>query len=338
MLYLGGEVLGETFYILKDGDLKRKDNNIVVTSFEGAMKNLKAEVTDEIYLFGETSLNTKLLNFVSQKGIIIHVFNYYGFYSGSFCPRQSNISGYLLVKQVKAYDDIEGRLVIAKEILKAASYNIYRNLRYYNGRGIDLDIPMKSISSLTDKFEKANSINEIMGIEGNIRKIYYSTWNDIVKQDIKFEKRVRRPPDNMINTLISFINSLIYTTTLSEIYKTQLNPTISFLHEPGTKRFSLSLDIAEIFKPLIGDRMIFSMLNKNQITEEDFERESNFLYLKEAGKKKILVEYDKRLASTIGHKDLNRDVSYRYLIRLECYKLIKHIIGEKEYKGFKIWW
>lgn len=338
MLYLGGEVLGETFYILKDGDLKRKDNNIVITSLEGAIKNLKAEVTDEIYLFGEASLNTKLLNFVSQKGIIIHVFNYYGFYSGSFCPRESNISGYLLVKQVKSYDDIEKRLIIAKEILKATSSNIYRNLRYYNGRGIDLNEPMKKINILANKFDRANSINEIMGIEGNIRKIYYSTWNKIVKQDIKFEKRVKRPPDNVINTLISFINSLIYTTTLSEIYKTQLNPTVSFLHEPGTKRFSLSLDIAEIFKPLIGDRMIFSMLNKNQITEDDFERESNFLYLKEAGKRKVLAEYDKRLGNTIAHKDLGRDVSYRYLIRLECYKLIKHIIGEKEYQGFKIWW
>lgn len=330
--------MGETFYILKDGDLKRKDNSIVITSFEGDTKNLKAEVADEIYLFGETSLNTKLLNFASQKGITIHVFNYYGFYSGSFYPREANISGYLLVKQVNSYEDSEKRLNIAKEILKAASYNIYRNLRYYNGRGIDLESPMKHINSLINKLDYGNTVNEIMGIEGNIRKTYYSAWNDIVKQDINFQKRVKRPPDNMINTLISFINSLIYTTALSEIYKTQLNPTVSFLHEPGTKRFSLSLDIAEIFKPLIGERMIFSMLNKNQITEKDFERESNFLYLKEAGKRKILVEYDKRLKSTIAHKDLGRDISYRYLIRLECYKIIKHIIGEKDYEGFKIWW
>ncbi|WP_313758620.1 type I-B CRISPR-associated endonuclease Cas1b [Tissierella sp.] len=330
--------MGETFYILKDGDLRRKDNSVVITSIEGDEKNLKAEVADEVYLFGEVSLNTKLLNFISQKGIILHVFNYYGFYSGSYYPRETNISGYLLVQQVRAYDNEEKRLRIAKEILKASSYNIYRNLRYYNGRGIDLEDSMRNIDSLINKLDYGESINEIMGIEGNIRKTYYSTWNDIVKQDIQFEKRVKRPPDNMINSLISFINSLIYTTTLSEIYKTQLNPTVSFLHEPGTKRFSLSLDIAEIFKPLIGDRMIFSMLNKNQITEEDFERESNFLYLKESGKRKILMEYDKRLESTISHKELGRDVSYRYLIRLECYKLIKHIIGEKEYSGFKIWW
>ncbi len=330
--------MGETFYIFKDGDLRRKDNNVVIIDFEGNEKNLKAEVTDEIYLFGEVSLNTKLLNFLSQKGIILHVFNYYGFYSGSYYPRETNISGYLVVEQAKCYIDYNRRLCLAKEVLKTAVYNIYRNLRYYNGRGIDLEQPMKEIKIMSNKIDYGNSINEIMGVEGNIRKIYYSAWNDIVKQDINFQKRVKRPPDNMINTLISFINSLIYTTVLSEIYKTQLNPTISFLHEPRTKRFSLCLDIAEIFKPLLGDRMIFSMLNKNQITEDDFEKQSSYLYLKETGKKKILMEYDTRLKQTIRHKELGRDVSYRYLIRLECYKLIKDIIGEKPYSGFKIWW
>jgi CRISPR-associated protein Cas1 len=338
VIYRWGDLLGETFYIFKDGNLKRKDNNVIIRDFDGNEKNLKAEVTDEIYLFGEISLNTKLLNFLSQKGIILHVFNYYGFYSGSYYPRETNISGYLLVEQAKCYIDEERRLSLAKEILKAASYNIYRNLRYYNGRGVNVSEPMKKIKILRDKIEAGETISQIMGIEGNIRKIYYSTWNDIIKQDIHFEKRVKRPPDNMVNTLISFVNSLIYTTVLSEIYKTQLNPTISFLHEPGTKRFSLCLDIAEIFKPLLGDRMIFSMLNKNQITEDDFVKESNYLYLKETGKKKILMEYDKRLKQTIYHKELGRDVSYRYLIRLECYKLIKHIIGEKQYSGFKIWW
>ena len=330
--------MGETYYIFRSGDLKRKDNNVVIQSVDGQQKSLRAEVTDEIYLFGEVAMKTKLLNFLAQKGITMHVFNYYGFYSGTFYPRETNISGFLVVEQVKCYDNNERRLELAKEILKAASYNIYRNLRYYNGRGIDLSQEMSQIQLLRSQMETANSISETMGIEGNIRKIYYSCWNYIVKQDIKFEKRVKRPPDNMINTLISFINSLIYTTVLSEIYKTQLNPTISFLHEPGTKRFSLCLDIAEIFKPLIGDRMIFSLLNKLQITEDDFEEESNFLYIKEVGKKKILMEYDKRLAQTIYHKELNRDVSYRYLIRLECYKLIKHIIGEKQYEGFQIWW
>lgn len=330
--------MGEVFYILSDGNLRRKDNNIIIKNLNGETKNLKAEITDEIYLFGEVDLNTKLLNFSSQKGIIIHIYNYYGFYSGSFYPRESNISGYLLTKQVLEYENKEKRLIIAKEIISTSAYNIYRNLRYYNGRGIELKDDLRDIKELSKKIEKTKNINELMGIEGNIRKKYYKTWNMIIKQDINFEKRVKRPPDNMINTLISFVNSLIYTTVLSEIYKTQLNPTISYLHEPGTKRFSLCLDISEVFKPIIGDRMIFSLLNKNQITENDFEQESNYLSIKESGTKKILMEYDKRLKNTIFHKNLERDVSYRYLIRLECYKLIKHLIGEKNYNGFKIWW
>jgi CRISPR-associated protein Cas1 len=330
--------LGETFYIINNGDLKRKDNNIIITGADGESKNLKVEVTDEIYLFGEVNLNTKALNFLSQNGIILHVFNYYGYYSGSYYPRETNISGYLLVNQVKHYDNYERRLIIAKKILSSSAHNIYRNLRYYNGRGVDLEDIMNQIESLANMIDKSSTIGEIMGIEGNIRKIYYSSWNKIIKQDIEFDKRVKRPPDNMINSLISFINSMVYTTTLSEIYKTQLNPTISYLHQPGTKRFSLSLDISEIFKPIIVDRMIFSMLNKNQITENDFDKDSNYLYLKEKAKRKVLEEYDKRLENTIFHKELGRDVSYRYLIRLECYKLIKHLIGEKEYEAFKMWW
>lgn len=330
--------MGETFYIFKNGDLKRKDNSIIIKTPDGDTKNLKAEIMDELYVFGEVSMNTKVLNYLSQKDVTMHVFNYYGFYAGSYFPREKNVSGFLILDQARAYDNAEKRLKIAKEIVNTAYCNIYRNMRYYNSRGADIREKMNQIQRLSREIDSCNSVSEIMGIEGNIRKIYYSSWNDIIKQDVNFEKRVKRPPDNMINSLISFINSLIYTTALSEIYKTQLNPTISYLHEPGTKRFSLCLDIAEIFKPLIADRMIFSLLNKNIITESDFDEGSNFVYLKDGARKKILRDYDERLGRTIMHKDLKREVSYRYLMRLECYKLIKEIIGEKEYRGFKIWW
>lgn len=325
------------FYIFKNCELKRKDNNISIIG-DGVKKDLKSEIINQIYLFGEVSLNTKLLNFISQKDIIIHVFNYYGFYSGSFYPRKNKVSGKLLVEQVKNYLDEKNRLFLAKEFVSAGAFNIYRNLRYYNSRNVDLDNEMQQINILIDKLKDMNSIEALMGMEGNIRRIYYRTWNKIVKQDIDFQKRVKRPPDNMINSLISFLNSLLYTTTLSEIYKTQLDPTISFLHEPGEKRFSLSLDISEIFKPVIVDRLIFSMLNREEITERDFDRESNFLYLKEPARRRIIEKYDERIGTTVKHRELDRSVSYGYLMRLEAYKLIKHIFNEKQYAAFKMWW
>ena len=323
----------EKYYIFSNGELKRKDNNIYFND-----RALKIEMTSDIYLFGEVTLNTKCLNFLGQNKKAVHFFNYYGFYTGSFYPKESNVSGKLLVKQVEYFQDREKRVELAREIIKSASDNIFRNLRYYNGRGKDLKNEMEIIKSYQLELDKAQEVNEIMGIEGNMRKVYYSTWSKIINQEIDFEKRVKRPPDNMINTLISFINSLIYTTCLSEIYKTQLNPTISYLHSPGDRRFSLCLDITEIFKPLIVDRMIFSLLNKNMISEDDFAKDSNFYYLKDKGRKKILEEYEKKLNQTITHKELKRDVSYQTLIKLECYKLIKHLLGDKKFDGFKMWW
>ncbi len=213
-----------------------------------------------------------------------------------------------------------------------------KNLKYYNGRGKDLEDTILKIEILRKEIEKCKSVFEVMGIEGNIRKEYYSSWNKIINQDINFKKRIKNPPDNMINTLISYVNTIVYTRVLSEIYKTQLNPTISYLHEPSERRFSLCLDIAEIFKPILADRLIFSMLNKKQITENDFEKNLNFLYLKEDARKSISREMDSRLQTIIKHKKLEREVSYEYLIRLELYKLIKYLTENIPYEGFKIWW
>lgn len=328
----------QSYYIYNSGDLQRKDNTLRFTSYEGEKRDMPVERISDIYVMTEMTFNTAFINYISKYGIPVHFFNYYQFYTGSYYPRESLLAGQLLVKQVEHYTNPLRRILLAQRFVEAAADNIYRNLRYYNGRGKDVSGQMMEISTLRKDIPKAETIEELMGIEGNIRKNYYRAWKIIINQEIDFEKRVMHPPDNMINSLISFVNSLIYSKTLSEIYQTQLNPTISYLHEPGVRRFSLCLDISEIFKPLIGDRLIFSLLNRNQITEDSFTGELNFLHLKKEASQTVVREFEAKLKTTIMHKDLNRQVSYQYLIRLEAYKLIKHLIGEKEYEGFRIWW
>ena len=330
--------MSESFFLFKNGELKRKDNVVRITANDGTFKDIKVEMTRDIYLFGEVTLNTKCLNYLASMKIPVHLFNYYGYYTGSFYPKESNVSGKLFVKQVENYTDNEKRLEIAQAIIDAASSNILRNLRYYHERGKELKNVINDIKALKKGIFRTKDVEGLMGIEGSIRKIYYSAWNIIVNQEINFEKRVKRPPDNMINTMISFLNSLVYTACLSEIYISQLNPTISYLHSVGERRFSLSLDISEVFKPLLADRIIFNLLNKKIITEKDFSQESNFLYMKEKAQKTILKAFDDRLNTTIKHRDLNRKISYRHLMRLEAYKLVKHLLEDKKYEGFKIWW
>lgn len=330
--------MGQSFYVYNNGDLRRKDNTLQFTSGEGEKRDIPIEHIDDIYVMSEMTFNTSFISYISQYGIPIHFFNYYNFYTGSFYPKEKLLAGQLLVKQVEHYSDVNKRIALARKFIEAAADNIYRNLRYYNGRGKDVSLYMAEVDNLRKKISNTESVQELMGIEGNIRKSYYAAWNVIVDQEIHFEKRVMHPPDNMINSLISFVNSLIYTKVLTEIYHTQLNPTISYLHEPGARRYSLSLDIAEVFKPLIGDRLIFSLLNRNQITEASFTEGLNFLHLTKESSGLIARELEERLKKTIMHKELGRQVSYQYLLRLEAYKITKHLIGEKEYEGFKIWW
>ncbi len=301
-------------------------------------KPIPIEDIESIYCFSELRFNTKFLNFLAQNQITLHLFNYYGYYSGSFYPREPFVSGKLLVDQVETYLNKEKRVEIAQKFVEGSAENIRKNLLYYNARNKDMSPFLPRIDELMKLIKDTTEVQELMGIEGNIRSTYYTTWNLIIDEPIDFTKRQKHPPSNEINALISFGNSLVYTTVLSEIYKTQLNPLISFLHEPGERRFSLSLDLAEIFKPLLSDRIIFSLLNKKQIQEKHFDKKMNSCLLTEEGRKIYLKEFDEKLKTTIKHRTLKRSVSYRHLIRLECYKLIKHILGEKEYKPFKIWW
>ncbi|MGD8779668.1 MAG: type I-B CRISPR-associated endonuclease Cas1b [Ignavibacteria bacterium] len=301
-------------------------------------KPLPVEDIEAIYCFSELRFNTKFLNFLASKEITLHLFNYYGYYTGSFYPREPFVSGKLLVNQVNKYLEENERIIIARKFVDGSAQNIKKNLQYYNARDKDMSPFLPKIDELIKKINGADDVQELMGIEGNIRSTYYITWHLIIDEEIKFNKREKHPPTNPVNALISFGNSLVYTSVLSEIYKTQLNPLISYLHEPGERRFSLALDLAEIFKPLLADRIIFSLLNKKKLQEKHFDKKMNSCYLSDEGRKIYLKEFDEKLKTTIKHRQLKKSVSYRHLIRLECYKLIKHILGEKEYKPFKIWW
>lgn len=228
---------------------------------------------------------------------------------------------------------------IAHEFVASAVFNMLRILRYHTNRGKDCGTQIQAIESLLDQSQSAKNTNELMGYEGTIRDTYYTAFNTILALNTPFEKRVRRPPDNPINAAISFGNSLMYPACLTEIYRTQLNPTISFLHEPGERRFSLSLDLAEIFKPLIIDRIIFRLFNLGQLNEtKHFETDVGACYLNEEGRKTFIAAFDEHLKQTVSHRKLKRHVSYQRLIRLECYKLIKHLVGMETYQALRPWW
>lgn len=322
-------MLRKNYYILSEGILKRKENTLYFVNNKGK-KPIPINKIYSIYAYGQITFSSQVMSLLAKKGIPIHFFNYYGFYNGSYYPRETLLSGDLLVRQAEYYLDQSKRLELAKLFVEGAANNILKVLSYYK---IENDV-----NEILKELTKTNKITEIMNVEGRIRSEYYSKFDEILPEEFKMEGRSRQPPKNMINSLISFGNSMMYSTVLTEIYNTQLNPTISYLHEPFERRFSLSLDLSEIFKPIFVDRLIFYLVNKRMITKKDFNQDLNYCLLNDSGRNKFIKEYNKRLEKTIKHKDLNKKVSYQRLIRLEAYKLKKHILGIKKYNPFVIWW
>lgn len=325
-------------YIFNDGELKRKDNTIYFATGD-KKKYLPVEELDNIWVFGEIDINKKLLDYASQKGISIHFFNYYGYYSGTFYPREHLNSGFVILKQAENYLDFNKRIDIAKRIITTAIKNILVVLKYYKKKGVPLESSIISIEEKLKLMSGVKSIEELMAYEGNIRDDYYRCFNLILnKPEFKFSVRSRRPPKDPINALISFGNSIMYTTVLSEIYETNLDPRIGYLHATNSRRFSLNLDIAEIFKPIVVDRVIFSLINKKMLSKKDFDEDFNGIILNENGRKKFIEEYNEKLNTTIKHDVLGTVVSYKRLIRLELYKLQKHITDDVTYEGLVARW
>ncbi|MBV7531084.1 type I-B CRISPR-associated endonuclease Cas1b [Chitinophaga sp. sic0106] len=332
----------KSYYLFNPGRMSRKDNTLKFTptnedGHEGPPKYIPIEGVSDLYCFGALDANSALYNFLGKEQIAVHFFDYHEHYTGSFMPKEYLLAGKMQIEQTKHYGTKSKRLSIAQKFIEGAAFNILKNLRYYHSRGKDLSAIISTIEEYSGNISDTTDIDALMGLEGNIRQVYYEGF-DIILNDFAMNGRSKRPPKNEVNALVSFGNMMCYALCLGQIYHTQLNPTISFLHEPGYRRYSLALDIAEIFKPILVDRTIFKVLNKKEIQPSDFDSHLNGVVLKDAGKKTFVRAFEDRLNETIKHRSLNRNVSYKHLVKLECYKLTKHLLSMEEYKPFKAWW
>ncbi len=325
-----------TRYIFSMGELKRKDNSIAFKNEKGWFY-LPIEETRELYCLNEVSFNTKFLDFIAKAGVVMHIFNYYGYYSGSFYPKESLVSGDLCVKQ--AYWHIEHRTNIAKSIIQGIADNIHETLyHYYRHNKKELKPYLDWLKKDVKNFlQKELDIKQILFIEGQIWSRFYDSFKYFLPNDFLINKRVKRPPDNPMNALISFGNTLLYTKTISAIYQTHLNQTISFLHSPREARFSLSLDISEVFKPIIVYKTIFDLVGRKQLqVTKHFDKKLNYALLNETGKKIYIEAFEKRINETFLHTKLKRKVTYKHCLKLEGYKLIKTILEGKEFIPFSL--
>ena len=330
--------MDRNYHVFSDGRIERKDDTVRLVTDDDEKKYVPVENAEALFVHGQIDFNTRLLSFLNEQGVAMHVFGWEDYYAGSIMPKRGQTSGRTVVSQVQAYDDTAHRQQLASSLVSGSIHNMRTNAVYYDGRDRDLEAEIDDLEDAASRVDDSLSVDELMGIEATARKAYYRTFNEILPADFQLSRREYNPPPNEINSIISFGNSLVYANCVSAIRATALDPTISYLHEPGERRYSLSLDLADLFKPVLSDRVLFRLVNRGQITRDDFETDLGSCLLNEGGRQTYSKAFEETLERTVDHPQLNRKVSYQYLLRLEAYKLKKHLLTGEQYEPFKRWW
>lgn len=185
------------------------------------------------------------------------------------------------------------------------------------------------------QMNESKSISELMLIEARARQNYYQSFNVIMDNpDFVFEKRTRRPPQDPINAMISFGNTLLYQRIANEINRTSLDIRIGIVHAAGSRPESLNLDLADLFKPILVDRTIFTLVNRNELDRSDFiEVEDDGIYLSKSGKKTFIKEFENKIFQKVNIDGESR--TYDYIIKREIQNLKKYYEMQEKYKPYK---
>lgn len=291
---------------------------------------------EQINIYNQVVISTSVLSTFANKNIRCGVFDKHGNVMGYFTPYSCSGVAIIMLKQCELYIDTTRRLTMAKKMEVAMLHNMRANLRYYHKKNANFAIKriIDEISMDLAAINNEKTVDSLLLIEARARQRYYSAFNYIINiPEFTYEKRSRRPPKDPINALISFGNTLLYNQFLQIIGKTLLEPGIGVVHATNRRRYTLNLDFADIFKPVIVDRVIFSIINLHQIKADDFNVEEDGVYLNKRGKRIFLDQFEEKLSATITVK--GKRTTYRKLMQEEVMSFYKCINGDGVYKPYK---
>jgi CRISP-associated protein Cas1 len=318
----------ETLFVSREAELKRRDNTLFI-KVDGKSRPMPVEKLRHVVLMGESRLNSRLLSLCGTHGVRISVFDYYGYFKGAFEPVDQSPSGRVKLEQARSILDEAERLSIAREIVRGAAHNLRANLLYYQYRGVsELADPVSRIDRLMEQIGSTRETRDLMGIEGMIHQVYYPAWKTLDPW-LDFGRRVRRPPNNPVNCLISFLNQMVYTAVRHEAFKTHLDQSLSWLHSPSSGRASLSLDLAEPFKPVLADALIFRMARRRMVKDNWFDERDGVCLLTDVGRRHVAEQFSTRLEEPVQGR------SYREWMYREALNLERQVMGVAEYAAFR---
>lgn len=325
-----------SLYITQQGSYLHKERKTLVIKLgDEKIAQFPSLSIGNVLCFGRVSMSPFLMGYCAEQGIGIAFFTEYGRFLARVKGRET---GNVLLRraQYRWADNLDksasvARLFVAAKIVNSRTV-LQRELRNY-GENHEVELVVQRLKNSLRRVKHANLVPEIMGVEGEAASGYFSVFNHLLKeQSFVFDRRVKRPPTDPVNVLLSFIYSLITQECVSALYGVGLDPFVGFLHKDRPGRPSLALDLLEEFRAYWADRLAITVINRKQIQSNDFITEaSGAMRLKDDARKKLLTIYQERKQVEILHPFLQEKVPIGLLPHCQATLLARHIRGDTEY-------
>lgn len=328
-------VKGE-YHIVHDGILTRRDFSLLFESDE-TRRRLPVETMKQINVYSDVQIAPSALSLLSKHGVRIAFFDLHGNLQGFYTPYEACNASEGLSRQYELCAQPSLRLEYAKEFERAAFRSMLATVKYYRKVGCrNIDSQIDAIEGLARQVGAAGSVNGLMLVEARARSSYYACFDAILEgSDFAFGARSKRPPKNEVNAMISFGNAILYNKLLQIIWRAGLDPKMGIVHSSRDRAASLHLDFADVFKPLIVDRVVFSLINRREVKRDrHFRGDEQATFLNDEGKRIIVERIGKKLSTQITAG--GRHLSYSDFMALEVRKFRDAIFDGELYEPLRL--
>lgn len=325
-----------TLYITRQETyLYKERETIVIKKGDDKLGQFPVLTVGNILCFGQVSVSPPLMGFCGERGIGLSFYSEFGKYLARVQGKQA---GNVLLRrtQYRWADDAKRATGIARVLVGAKIANgrsvLMRELRNH-GPNPMIDEAVTRLADCLRRCKLSLTVEQTMGIEGEGAAIYFSVFNELLRgSGFVFTGRVRRPPTDPVNALLSFVYSLTTNECSSALQGVGLDPYVGFLHQDRPGRQSLALDLIEEFRASWADRFVLTLINRRQIKLDDFVTEaSGAVRLKEDLRKVLITEWQEKKQEEILHPYLQEQVPVGLLPHCQALLLARHLRGDTEY-------
>lgn len=323
-----------TLYVTTPNSYISKDGLNVVISVEGVeVFRIPAINIEGIVTFGYMGVSPGVMRLCVENGISISFLSPSGrFVSRVVGPKQGNV---MLRKRQCALSDNHAFAVHVSQLFVMGKILNYRSVlqRYLRDYGHDEQVAavVADLKRSVHKVSVAESVDSVRGIEGDAAKCYFSVFRRLVtqqKEHFPFKGRVKHPPKDRVNALLSFAYTLIAHETASALETVGLDPYIGFLHTLRPGRCSLALDVMEELRAYMGDRFVLSLINRRQISPNDFNCHEDSVILTDNGRKKFIMAWQARKQEIVEHPYLKEKVKVGLIPYIQATLLARYMRNE----------